>query len=125
MKLCQPLMILCSQTCFGMFERQLLEGLHLCGVHLREALRGAHSLRFTVSPAAISFWEWVVVGCFCVCVCLFCFACVFFVCVGLLPALRSNCCYRNGRTVGAVMARTAWEKKKSSLSVGCNKPQAG
>ena len=57
-----------------------LEGLCHCGEHLREALRGASSLRFTVSPASISkcFWgAWF-------CVCLFVFGLVF-VGVGVFP----------------------------------------
>ena len=42
------------QICFGKCERLLLEGLHHCGEHLREALSGTSSQRFTFSPAPIS-----------------------------------------------------------------------
>ena len=86
-KLCQPLMMPCVQTCFGMCERQLLVGLQHWGEHLREALRGASSLRFTVSPASIS--NFLGVGCFVFVWFLFGFlfwVCVFvllFVCVSL------------------------------------------
>ena len=70
------------QICFGMCERLLLEGLHHCGEHLREALRGASSQRFTFSPASIS--SFLGVGfclCFgfCVVVCvLLCVVCLCF-----------------------------------------------
>ena len=53
----------------------MLEGLRHCGEHLREAMRGARSVRFTVSPALISklFWGFSVcvllVGLLVVCVC--------------------------------------------------------
>ena len=57
-----------------MCERLLLKGLLHCGEHLREALRGASSQRFTVSPASISIF--LGVGCF-----VFGFGCLFVVCV--------------------------------------------
>ena len=65
-----------------MCERLLLEGLHHCGEHLREALRGASSQRFTVSPASISIF--LGVGCFvfgCGCLFVFLFVVCVFVCV--------------------------------------------
>ena len=57
LKLCQKRMMPYMQICFGKCERLLLEGLHHWGEHLREALSGISSQRFTFSPASIScFW---------------------------------------------------------------------
>ena len=91
----------------------MLEGLCHCGEHLREALRGASLLPFTVSPASISKFFWALV-----CVCLFVFG---LVCVGVgvfsgFPRFRDQ--FSSCATVGAVMARTAWKKKKSSNMEG-------
>ena len=92
----------------------MLEGLCHCGERLREALRGASLLRFTVSPASISTCFWGAWLCFCLFVfglCLFglVFFLVFHVFEIFLVVLRSR------TTVGAVMARTAWEKKNTCL----------
>ena len=67
-KPCQKRMMPYMQVCFGKCERLSWEGLHHWGEHVREALRGTSSQRFTVSPASISnFWGFVVwfLGCFC------------------------------------------------------------
>ena len=87
---------------------------------MREALSGTSSRCFTVSPALISiFWGgfWLVLVVFFVC--LVCWLC-WFVFVFLFvspPRVRSfELCANSMQsctTVGAVMARTAWEKKKN------------
>ena len=90
----------------------LRKGLCHCGEHLREALRGASSFRFTVSPASILKFFWALVFC------LFLF--LFGLCWGRCFFLFSTgfeinlVVLRTRTTVGAVMACTAWEKKKSS-----------
>ena len=68
---------MCKRHCAAM-----LDGLHHCGELLREALRGANSLRFTVPPASISGFLGVlvsVVGLFVFWVVLFVFVFAFHV----------------------------------------------
>ena len=72
-------------------------------------MRGARSSRFTVSPALISdfflgFCGSVVGVC--------CFGLAFVFCLCLPSRFRDHfSCLPERTTVGAVMARTAWEKK--------------
>ncbi len=87
----------------------LRKGLCHCGEHLREALRGASSFRFTVSPASILKFFWA----------LFVFVFVWFVLGSVFFLVFHGfeinlVVLRTRTTVGAVMACTAWEKKKSS-----------
>ena len=75
-------------------------------------MRGTSSLRFTVSPALTSIFFWGVL-CRLVVFCLFVLGCcVFGFCLCFPSRFRDHFSSLQERTtVGAVMARTAWEKK--------------
>ena len=124
-KTCQKRMMQPMQNCFGKFERLAWKGLHHWGEHMRVALSGTSSRCFTVSPALISIfgggfgWLWLR---FLFGLCLFFFVWLF--CLVCFPhewdlLISFELCansMQSWTTVRAVMARTAWEKKKKEKS---------
>ena len=116
-------MIQPMQNCFGKFERLVWKGLHRWGEHVRVALSGTSSRRFTVSPAWSQFFGDGLAGCV-VCGFLFGLGVVFVVWLLVWFASPTDeilysfelCAnsMQSWTTVRAVMARTAWEKKKPS-----------